>query len=135
MEEIVNPAQSILKDLVGELKTLARTETVVGAPMTAGEFTIIPVSRVSLGLGAGGGTGETERKVSTGEGGGGGGGIRINPVALVAIHGNELRVHMLGRGATLGQTVEKMPDVIQKGLEKLFETWQGRKGKPETEGS
>ena len=56
-------------------------------------------------------------------------------IALVAIHGNELRVHMLGRGATLGQTVEKMPDVIQKGLEKLFETWQGRKGKPETEGS
>src|SRR5205823_13124481 len=98
MEEIVNPAQSILKDLVGELKTLARTETVVGAPMTAGEFTIIPVSRVSLGLGAGGGTGEPEWKVTTLDGRGGRGGIRINPVAMVAIHGNELRAHMLWRG-------------------------------------
>jgi len=129
----MNPAQNILKDLIGELKSLARTETIVGTPITAGEFTIIPISRVSLGVGAGGGTGENEKRVATGEGGGGGGGIRVNPVALIAIHGGELRVHMLGRGATLGQTVEKMPDVIQKGIEKLFETWQGRKGKPERE--
>jgi uncharacterized spore protein YtfJ len=129
----MNPAQNILKDLIGELKTLARTETIVGTPITAGEFTLIPISRVSLGVGAGGGTGGNEKKMGTGEGGGGGGGIRVNPVALVAIHGNELRVHMLGRGATLGHTVEKMPDVIQKGIEKLFETWQGRKGKPEPE--
>jgi uncharacterized spore protein YtfJ len=130
----MNPAQNILKDLIGELKTLARTETIVGTPITAGEFTIIPISRVSLGVGAGGGTGENEKRVASGEGGGGGGGIRVNPVALVAIHGNELKVHMLGRGATLGHTVEKMPDVIQKGIEKLVDTWQSRRGKSDAEG-
>ena len=108
----MNPAQNILKDLVGELKTLAKTETIVGTPITAGEFTIIPISRVSLGIGAGGGTGETEKKVSTGEGGGGGGGIRINFVVLVAIYGNEFWVHMFGRGVIFGQMVEKMLDVI-----------------------
>jgi len=127
----MNPAQTLLKDLIGELKTIAKTETIVGAPITAGEFTIIPVSRVSLGVGAGGGTGETEKKVSSGEGGGGGGGIRIVPVALVAVRGGELSVHMLGRGASRGHTVEKLPELLERSLEKLLDSWQSRKEKPE----
>ena len=32
----MNTAQNILKDLVGELKSLAKTETIVGAPVAAG---------------------------------------------------------------------------------------------------
>jgi uncharacterized spore protein YtfJ len=115
---------------VGELKSLAKTETIIGAPVTAGEFTLIPISRVSLGVGAGGGAGETEKKTSTGEGGGGGGGIRVLPVALVAVRGGELSVHMLGRGASIGHTVQKMPDF----LEGLLDRWEARKekGKKET---
>jgi uncharacterized spore protein YtfJ len=125
----MNPAQNILKDLIGELKGLAKTETIVGAPVQAGEYTIIPISRVSLGVGAGGGAGETEKKISTGEGGGGGGGIRVVPVALVAIRGAELHVHMLGRTGPLVHTIEKMPDM----LEKAFERWQARKEKEKSE--
>jgi uncharacterized spore protein YtfJ len=123
----MNPAQNILKDLIGELKSLANTETIVGAPITAAEFTLLPISRVSLGVGAGGGAGEREKHTQTGEGGGGGGGIHVTPVALVAIRGGQLNVHMLGRGASLGHTVEKLPDLIEKSLDKLFESWQSRK--------
>lgn len=119
--------QEILKSLVEELRSLAKTETIVGSPFSAGEFTIIPISRVSLGVGAGGGTGGAQQKGATGEGGGGGGGIRIQPVALVAARGDELNVHMLGRGAALGHTMEKMPDLMEKGIEKLFEGWKSRK--------
>jgi uncharacterized spore protein YtfJ len=121
----MNTAQNILKDLIGELKGLAKTETIVGAPVSVGEFTIIPISRVSLGVGAGGGAGETEKKSSAGEGGGGGGGIRVIPVALVAIRGSELHIHMLGRTGPLMRSIEKMPEM----LEKAFERWQARKEK------
>ena len=121
-------AQEILKSLVGELGELAKTETVIGAPFTAGEFTLIPISRVSLGVGAGGGTGGPPQKGGViGEGGGGGGGIRIQPVALVATRGSELHVHMLGRGAAFTTTIEKMPDLLEKSLEKLFNAWMSRK--------
>ena len=120
-------AQDILKGLIGELKTLARTETVVGSPFPAGEFTVIPISRVSLGVGAGGGTGGDEKKGAAGEAGGGGGGIRIHPVALVAVRGAELHVHTLGRGAAFTHTFEKMPELVEKSLEKLFEAWGARK--------
>ena len=122
-------AQDILKGLIGELKTLAKTETIVGSPFSAGEFTVIPISRVSLGIGAGGGTGGDEKKGPAGEAGGGGGGIRIHPVALVAVRGAELHVHMLGRGAAFTHTVEKMPELVEKSLEKLFEAWATRKQK------
>ncbi|HVB33772.1 MAG TPA: spore germination protein GerW family protein [Patescibacteria group bacterium] len=127
----MNTAQNILKDLVGELKSLAKTETVVGAPVSVGEFTVMPISRVSLGVGAGGGAGETEKKSYTGEGGGGGGGIRVIPVALVAVRGGELNVHMLGRGASLGHTVRKVPDL----LESLLDRWEARKEKEKKENS
>lgn len=116
-------AQDILKGLIGELKNLAGTETIVGAPFTAGEFTLIPISRVSLGVGAGGGTGSDEKKSASGEGGGGGGGIRVQPVALVSVRGSELNIHMLGRGAGITHSLEKLPDM----MEKVFEAWSSRK--------
>ena len=122
-------AQDILKGLIGELKTLAKTETIVGSPFSAGEFTVIPISRVSLGVGAGGGTGGDEKKGPAGEAGGGGGGIRIHPVALVAVRGAELHVHTLGRGAAFTHTVEQMPELVEKSLEQLFEAWATRKQK------
>jgi uncharacterized spore protein YtfJ len=124
--------QEILQSLVAELKSLAKTDTIVGAPFTAGEFTVIPISRVSLGVGAGGGTGGAQQKGATGEGGGGGGGIRIQPVALVAARGGELNVHMLGRGAAFTNTLEKMPDLVEKGFERLFESWAAHKAKEGT---
>lgn len=131
----MNPAQEILKSLIGELKDLAKTETIVGSPITMGEYTIVPISRVSLGAGAGGGAGEDTRKTGKGEGGGGGGGIRMSPVALVAVRGSELSVHRLGAGGSLGRTVERMPDVLEATLEKVFDAWQARKSEKEKEGS
>jgi uncharacterized spore protein YtfJ len=122
-------AQDILNGLIGELKTLAKTETIVGSPFSAGEFTVVPISRVWLGVAAGGGAGGDDKKGASGEGGGGGGGIRIQPVALVAVRGAELRVHTLGRGAAFTHTVEKMPDLVEKGLGKIFEAWAARKDK------
>ncbi len=124
----MNPAQDILKSLIGELKDLAKTETIIGSPISVGEFTVVPISRVSLGVGAGGGTGEAEtKKPCTGEGGGGGGGIRVQPVALVAVRGGELTVHRLGIGGSLGRTAERLPDLVEGGLEKVFQMWQSRK--------
>jgi len=131
----MNPAQSILKDLIGELKNLARTETIVGSPITAGEFTLIPICRVSLGVGAGGGSGEGERKVSTGEGGGGGGGIRVNPIALVTVRGADIHIHTLGRGSSIGHTVERIPDLLERSLERILDNLKIRQGKSEREGS
>ena len=43
------PASEIIGKLMDELKTVARTETILGQEIKVGEFTLIPVSRISLG--------------------------------------------------------------------------------------
>ena len=53
-----NKVSEILKDIVGELKNVARSQTVVGDPITVEQKTVIPVVKISLGFGAGGGQGE-----------------------------------------------------------------------------
>lgn len=35
----------------------------------------------------------------------------------------ELNVHTLDRGATFAHTVEKMPELVEKSMEKLLEAW------------
>jgi hypothetical protein len=52
-------------------------------------------------------------------------------VALVAVRGGDLTVHLLGRGAAVSHTIEKVPDVLEKGFEKLLESWASRKAKAE----
>ena len=49
-----NKVSEILKDIVGELKNIATSQTVVGEPITVNEKTVIPVVKISLGFGAGG---------------------------------------------------------------------------------
>jgi hypothetical protein len=34
---------------------------------------------------------------------------------------------MLGRGAAFTNTFEKMPDLVEKSLERLFDSWAARK--------
>ncbi len=77
-----NNVVDILKGVVGELREISKSETIIGQPITVGNRTVIPVVKISVGFGAGGGQGEDEKKGS-GFGGGGGGGARIEPAAFI----------------------------------------------------
>ena len=52
----------LIKNVMNELETLMQTKTVVGDPISAGDYTVIPVSKVSFGFGAGGGSGSKDTK-------------------------------------------------------------------------
>lgn len=79
---MANNVSEILKAVVGELKEISKSETIVGDPITVGDRTVIPIVRISVGFGAGGGQGEND-KSQTGFGGGGGGGVKIEPSAFI----------------------------------------------------
>ena len=79
---MANNVAEILKSVVGELKEISKSETIVGDPITVGDRTVIPIVRISVGFGAGGGQGEND-KAGTGFGGGGGGGVKIEPSAFI----------------------------------------------------
>jgi uncharacterized spore protein YtfJ len=93
-------------ELMAKLVDVAKPGTVFSEPVTAGEYTVITASEVSVGLGfgfgSGGGSGpaaesseesagegeeetEDQENVGAGGGGGGGGGSMARPVAYIAI--------------------------------------------------
>ena len=78
---MANNVVDILKGVVGELKEVARSETIIGEPVTVGDKTVIPIVKISFGFGAGGGQRDSGKADQYG--GGGGGGARIEPAAFI----------------------------------------------------
>lgn len=113
-------SEGLIKTLLGEFKAISRTETIIGKEFQAGEYTLIPISRVSLGIAAGGASGGVKAE-STGEGGAGGGGIRIEPIAFVVIRGEEVSFHGIKKGGTIEAVLEKIPEMTEKIMKKRAE--------------
>jgi len=109
---MASTAEQILKTLLDEIKTIAKTETILGEPISIGSNTIIPVCRILIGFGAGGGEGEMQEKRG-GSGGGGGGGVRVEPAAFIVIRGEEVTVLGTKPGKLEG-LFEAVPGIIEK---------------------
>lgn len=111
---MVEKLEAVLKAVLGEFKTIASTTTVVGDEFKLGEYTVIPVTRVTLGCGAGSG-GRKGSDASAGEGGGGGGGgVRIDPLAFLVSRGDYISLIPIGKKRTLESLFEKVPELIEK---------------------
>ena len=79
------------------LRTSARVEVVYGEERKIGDKTIIPIAVVAYGFGGGSGGGAAPSEngasgVASGGGGGGGGGVRVQPVAVLEVTGDESRI-------------------------------------------
>jgi uncharacterized spore protein YtfJ len=101
----------LLQGIIGELKVIAKSETVVGQPVTAGDRTVIPVTRISVGFGAGGGEEGKEEKGSR-YGGGGGGGAVIDPVAFLILEKDKVSLLTAKKKGSFDKIIESAPDVL-----------------------
>jgi len=110
-----NNVVDILKGVVGELKEVARSETVIGDPVTVGDKTVIPVVKISFGFGAGGGQGDEGSR--SGFGGGGGGGARIEPTAFIIMDEKGVSLLPVGKGKW-DTIIDAIPGIASK-LSKL----------------
>jgi uncharacterized spore protein YtfJ len=106
-------ATDLIKTLLEGFRAVAKTETIVGEGIKAGEFTVLPVSKISLGIAAGAGT--EQIKTSGGSGGGGGGGICVEPIAFLVIKDGEVSILNLRRmPAMIESFFGKIPDMLEK---------------------
>jgi len=99
---------SILNDLIPQLKTFVKSETVFGEPYTIGTVTLIPVNSVRMGFGFG--EGENLKKSDKAVGGGG---VLLTPVAFIIIKDGEVSIHNLTTG-TIESVMEKIPELLDK---------------------
>jgi uncharacterized spore protein YtfJ len=106
-------SQEVLKTLVDQLRTIARTETIVSEPIMAAGKTIIPVSRIVLGFGGGGGQPAAGAK-NSGPGGGGGAGLKIEPAAFIVIDQDKVSVLAVPHAkGDIESVLESIPSLIE----------------------
>ncbi len=100
MAQIDSLADTILE----KLRMVSQAETVIGKPIQAGNATVIPVSRVSMGFGLG----DNKNAVSAS-----GGGVSVSPVAFVVIAGDDVRVLPISHDNSLvSKIADLVPDVV-----------------------
>jgi uncharacterized spore protein YtfJ len=99
----------IIKTALDQMQYIAKTETVVGEPIVAGEVTLIPVSRISMGFAAGG----AGKDGKAADGAGTGGGINVTPVAFIVVTGEKVQVQPLTPSdPIMSKVLAIAPDVI-----------------------
>lgn len=119
-----NNVVEILKGVVGELKEMARTQSIVGDPITVGDKTVIPIVKINVGFGAGGGQGEDDKK-RAGFGGGGGGGASIEPAAFIIMDQDGIQLLPAKKGSWEG-LVDAIPGIAKK-ISKLKDKFASEK--------
>jgi uncharacterized spore protein YtfJ len=121
---MTNNVVDILKAVVGELKDMVNSKTVIGEPITAGDKTLVPVISISVGFGAGGGQKE-DPNAAGGFGGGGGAGLKIEPAAFIVLTKDGVSLLPAKRGSW-ESIIEAIPGAIEK-VAKLKESMKSPK--------
>ncbi|HWO56626.1 MAG TPA: spore germination protein GerW family protein [bacterium] len=111
----------VIQSIVGELRQIARSESVVGAPVTVGDRTVVPITRLSVGFGAGGGEGSRPDK-GTGFAGGGGGGAMIEPVAFLVLDKDRVQLLTTRKHGVVEAVLDAAPDLISS-----IKSWSEKK--------
>lgn len=113
-----HPLNDLMSSTMEKIRAMADTNTVVGQPITAGEVTIIPVSRVSLGVGVGGSDFASKNQKPGADnafGGGSGAGISMDPIAFLIVRGDNVRLlPVIPPSGPLDRVIDVVPEVVDK---------------------
>ncbi|MBR4940432.1 MAG: sporulation protein YtfJ [Clostridia bacterium] len=119
----------LLAETIEKVRDMGNAETVIGNPITVGDVTVIPVSKLVCGLAAGGSDYSSKNNSSSVMfGGGGGAGVEVTPISFIVIRGD--RVEILPATGTVTPPiptydyvamVEKAVDVLPGIVDKLQE--------------
>ena len=109
-----NNIKGIMDVTMDKLRAMVDADTIIGSPITVGEVTLLPVSKVSFGL-ATGGSDFPSKNQSALFGGGGGAGVTINPVAFIAVSGQNVRMMpVYNELSAVDKAINMAPDVIER---------------------
>ena len=115
------PLKQVIDATLENLKNIMSTDTVIGAPVTVMEDTvIIPVSKVSVGFTSGGVDFDGKRTDNKHFGGGNGAGMSVSPIAFLVINKDGVQLLNISKDSsnTLADTVSdfitKSPELISK---------------------
>lgn len=120
-----HPINEVIGVTMNRVKELVDANTVVGEPIVAGEVTIIPVSRISVGFGSGG-TDFASKNASAPKnfGGGTAAGVNVDPIAFLIVRKDTvcLLPCMNGPYGPVEKLVDLVPELVDR-----FSSFAGQK--------
>ena len=109
---------NMLQDTISKIREMVDVNNVIGEPITVGDVTIIPVSKVSVGFGGGGSdfASKNPAKQDNPFGGGVGGGVKVTPICFLIVKDGNVRMMPVAVPAntTADRIVEMVPDTLDK---------------------
>ena len=104
---------NMLENTIQKIREMVDVNNVIGEPITVGDVTIIPVSKVSVGFGGGG---SDFVKNENSFGGGVGGGVKVTPICFLIVKDGNVRMMPVAEPAntTADRIVEMVPDTLDK---------------------
>ncbi|MCM1114913.1 MAG: sporulation protein YtfJ [Clostridium sp.] len=113
------PVNKIMENTLEKMRQMVDTSTIIGDPITTGDTTLIPVSKVSYGF-TSGGTDLPSKSNAELFGGGGGGGITISPVAFIVIEKGKCRMMQINNyTSSADRAIAMIPELVDKVTELL----------------
>lgn len=111
-----HPIQELMANALGKMREIVDSNTIIGAPITAGDsVTILPVSKISFGFVSGGTDFATEKQKDL-FGGAASSGASITPVGFLVIRGANVRLIQLAEG---GQTIDRVLNMVPEVMDKV----------------
>ncbi|MBR3738036.1 MAG: sporulation protein YtfJ [Eubacterium sp.] len=108
------PVNRIMESTLEKMREMVDVSTIIGEPMTTGDTTLIPVSKVSYGF-TSGGTDLPSKQGSELFGGAGGGGISITPVAFICIQNGKVRMMQINNyTSSADRAIAMIPELVDK---------------------
>ena len=114
-----HPIGDLMTTTMQKIREIADVNTIIGQPIKAGEITIIPISKLTVGFASGGSDFVSKNQKPESDnsfGGGSGAGINIIPVAFLIVKGDSVKLLPVAQpaGSTVDRVVEMVPEVIDK---------------------
>ena len=114
-----HPIDDLMSTTMQKLREIADVNTIVGKPIQAGNVTIIPISRLTVGFASGGSDFVSKNQKPEADnsfGGGSGAGMNLSPVAFLIVKGDTVKLMPVAPPAatTVDRVGEMVPEVVDK---------------------
>ena len=114
-----HPIDDLMSTTMQKLREISDVNTIVGKPIQAGNVTIIPISRLTVGFASGGSDFVSKNQKPEADnsfGGGSGAGMNLSPVAFLIVKGDTVKLMPVAPPAatTVDRVVEMVPEVVDK---------------------
>ncbi len=105
--------EDLVKTTLGELREVAKAQSVVGDPVEMGDTKVIPLVKLGFGFGGGG----TSGKDGSRSGSGGGGGVQ--PVAVLVVRDGEVRLERMSGQSGVSSATHTVVDLLKSVLDRF----------------